>query len=51
MKRQWSILATVTVMCVALMMATAVAYAQLGTRQGKVVDETGSCPDAEAISR
>lgn len=51
MKRQWSILGTVIGTCVALMLATAApAYAQLGSLQGKVVDETGKpVPDAEVV--
>ena len=49
MKRQWSTLGILVGMCVALIVATAApAYAQLGSLQGRVVDDAGKpVPDAE----
>lgn len=49
MKRQWSILATLMATCVTLVLAGAApAYAQLGSLQGRVVNEAGEpVPDAQ----
>jgi Tfp pilus assembly protein PilF len=51
MTRQWSILGTVIGACVAVMLATASpAHAQMGSLQGRVVDESGKpVPDAEVV--
>ncbi|MFO7300923.1 MAG: tetratricopeptide repeat protein [Acidobacteriota bacterium] len=47
MKRQWSLLGTLVAACVALLVSAAPAHAQLGSLQGRVVDEQGQpVPDA-----
>jgi Tfp pilus assembly protein PilF len=48
MKRQGSVVRTLVGMCMAVVLTAAPAYAQLGSLQGKVVDEAGQpVPDAE----
>ena len=51
MKRQWSIPGILIGACVALLLATAApAHAQLGSLQGRVVDDSGKpVPDAEVV--
>ena len=51
MKRQWSVPGMVVSICAALLLAVAApAFAQLGSLQGRVVDETGKpVPDAEVV--
>lgn len=42
MKRQWSLLGVLAAACVALLVSAAPAHAQLGSLQGRVVDEQGN---------